>query len=310
MDQKLTVSVTPVLTAHYLTLARTSARDALTIALHRTDSDAMRTMIRELTENSALQVTIREDGWPERSLRYGPFVAFRATRHAGFLPVHEWVARHLAAEYADETDSPIADLTTERLLTPDQACASLYPKENGSLRLSDWVKVSGQPGDERISLATRGLRRFGMPEIRVDDLRYGLTDGWQSVLLGLACLLHRKYLAAVRDATPGGALPYATLAPADFEVPAEIEVTIEAVAEAYCLPQRGWTGGSRVRLAAYDGCLAVRAPGGWGWSWGDFTKSMCDDSLSGIIQAAAPFIDDFGEVMEPELVTMPINHPK
>jgi hypothetical protein len=101
-------------------------------------------------------------------------------------PVHEWVTRAAAAAFAAELSVPVVDGYLRRACTASAALASLPGAPElagigGGFRLADWLLVQY---DKRC-LMTRGLGRFGLPELKVDEVPPELRAPWVLALSGL-----------------------------------------------------------------------------------------------------------------------------
>lgn len=308
MDEKLLVPVPPSLTACYLVPTRMAADQARTIALTGDNMAVSRDLIEHAECGLTLDVssTLADGG----SFRRPEFVAdrnlvaFRASCRTGIVPLHEWTTRELAANLATELKvTGIADACAEQWITADEARASLYSKEDGNIRLSDWVRVTAVPAGraparagEPMSLATVGLRRYGLPELRLAEVPSCLMDLWSVALTGLAMRLHWDFVEAVFDAATPGDLPYRTQAPPVFEVPPRVMLSPADVAAAYCLRGRADDYGSVIGLRLDQGAagtfLTVRPPDDWAQSPRDFLESVTEGPLMSVLKAAALF-DDF-----------------
>lgn len=307
MDGKLMVPVPASVTAWYLVPSRLTADDARMIAMGRADEPS-RNMIERA--DCGLKVEVSSTLTSGERFRRPEFVSdrglvsFRASCRTGMAPVHEWSARELAAELAVELKvAAIADACAERWISVDEARASLHAKEDGNLRLSDWVRVAAfstgtdhTRSIEPVSLETVGLRRYGLPELHVADVPSWFTDPWSVALTGLAERLRRDFIDAVYDATPVGELPLRTQAPPTFELPAEIMLSAQDVAAAYCLRGVMDPHGSVIGLGldhdAAEAFLTVRPPDDGGWSPRDFLESVVEGPLKSVLKAARLF-DDF-----------------
>ena len=301
MDGKLRVPVPASVTAWYLVPKALAADHARMIAIGCID-ELNRGMIEHaecgLTVEVSSTLTNGESFQRPGFASGRHFVSFRVSCRTGITALHEWTARDLAAEFAAEWKvTAIADACAGQWISVDEARASLHAKENGTLRLSDWVRVAVVPaeGDRTVSLATVGLRRYGLPELRVADVPSWFTDAWSVVLTGLARRLHEDFMDAVFDATPAGEPPLRTQAPPVFEVPAEIVLSEADVAAAYCLRSRADTHGSLIGLGldqdAAGTVVTVRPPGDWARSPRDFLESLAVGPLKSVLKAAQMFDD-------------------
>jgi hypothetical protein len=113
----------------------------------------------------------------------------------GWPPVHEWLARTMAATAAERHGAGIVDLLATRLLDVP-AVRSTLPDSEGLVCLADWITVSYWPDQAGYACATTGLRRFGLPELRTLSTPPHLVNAWGSAMIGLA----GRLLASWRDA--------------------------------------------------------------------------------------------------------------
>jgi hypothetical protein len=148
----------------------------------------------------------------------------QATSDASWPPVHELVARSLAIRFALEHDGVVIDLRSPvALATPEPADLE---EAIDSFRLVDWVRVPSSPDPDHpgaVWATTKGLTRFGLPELQVFGVPGQLTGGWVAVLSGIAHVLLREQWQAV-EASPKIAFR---------EVPREHRLTLRDVALAY-----------------------------------------------------------------------------
>src|SRR6185312_1004578 len=66
--------------------------------------------------------------------------------------------------------------------------------------LSAWVAVPQSAGDNGLWMTTRGLGRFGLPELQVHDVPPALARSWTTALTGLARALVVRWAHAVERA--------------------------------------------------------------------------------------------------------------
>jgi len=119
----------------------------------------------------------------------------------------QYAARAAAALLAHHVDGVGLDLAIPRM----------WPRLDPSAdpdRTADWFVFDRlDDGDDETATMTRGLTRFGLPELRVVDI--ASSPAWDAVLTGLA---HRLLTAASR------------------EVPAEVELGLSDIAAGYAEP--------------------------------------------------------------------------
>jgi hypothetical protein len=167
------------------------------------------------------------------------YVAFAALLPIRPGPVHEWATRAAAAALAATLGLPVVDAFCQRAFSAEAALASLpgapeLTDVGGGFRLADWVTVH----HDGPTLATHGLGRFGLPELRVGDVPDGLHGLWLLALNGIG---HRLLELLRCELRRGGETPF-------VQVPAELEIRRTDIGSAYGLDLDGG-GALPVRLA-------------------------------------------------------------
>jgi len=104
-------------------------------------------------------------------------VICQAVFRPGWLPAHEWHARAVAAALAQQLHGTLIDTSTPRILEPAVASQSL-PDADGRMALTRWVLVPQSPGERGVWMTTKGLDRFGLPELQVIDVPPALAGPW------------------------------------------------------------------------------------------------------------------------------------
>lgn len=201
MTEDLVLAVPEMLPAMYLVPVSMSSGRAIeltdaALALHV--AEPVRRLTRGLLGTSALVVTPRPAEVPG-----GEVMAFAALNPPRPGPVHEWVTRAAAAAFAAELGLPLLDAFARRALTAAEALGTLpgaprLSAVDGGFRLADWVCVRE---DER-RLTTHGLGRFGLPELRLDDVPAELHPWWTVALTALG---HRLLELLRRELRQGAA---------------------------------------------------------------------------------------------------------
>lgn len=171
--------------------------------------------------------SVAEPGGVERDEDEPEVVAFASRAAPWPGPVHEWVARASAASVAADLDLPVLDCFANILLDPDEALATLPGAPDlaavpGGFRLADWVMVR-RAGP---CLTTCGMRRFGLPELTVDEVPPDLDEAWRMVLIAVGARVLEHLRCALRGGSPG----------AFVELPAELGVGRRDVAVGLGLP--------------------------------------------------------------------------
>ena len=155
------------------------------------------------------------------------FVMIRAVSSPGWPPMHEWAGRACAAVLAAEAGVPLVDTATPQVLTADVALRTLPAAEDDRFRLADWVLVFQSARRGGLSMTTKGLGRFGLPELQVRYVPPQLGRAWTRVLNGVASRLLSIWLRALRD-QPGSAFA---------QLPELLEVREGDIARAYDAPR-------------------------------------------------------------------------
>lgn len=245
MAGNLTISVPATCTARYLVPTDLSEPQARSLALTTVDAYAsgpMRRWMHEVIDTPAVAFAATSaNNWPGRTprqrelLRHADqWMSIQVVAPTG-IPWQEWVARSLAGSMARELEAPVADIQIPRLLTADAVLASLYEKENGILRMCDWVSIAAVETRQGVILKTLGMWRYGLPEIEVTHVPPGLARQCCALLTGVAFRFRAEFAEVVGAATPATeVLP--GKAPAKVRLPAEIKVNADDVGTAYCLP--------------------------------------------------------------------------
>lgn len=204
-------------------------------------------------------------------------VTIRAVADPASAPLHEWSARAAAAVLATDLGVPMVDMFIPRVLEPGAALSAL-PGADMKLRLADWVLVFQSVGELGVWTTTKGLGRWGLPELQARSIPPEFARPWVGALTGIASHLVSLWQQAIRPDPR----------PAFAEVPAELKVSSDDLARAY-------TGSARpnrehlseqavamVRLApdpdpepSRDSFLTVSPPAGYPASAGEHLADVC-----------------------------------
>jgi hypothetical protein len=201
----------------------------------------------------------------------GEFVVVRALCQPGWPPMHEWAGRACAAVLADQAGVPLVDTGTPRVLAADAALRTLPAADGAGFTLADWMLVFQSTESAGLWMRTKGLSRFGLPELQVRNVPPQLGDAWTQVLTGLASGLLGTWLNALRGRAQ----------PAFASVPAVLEVRGGDIA-----PGPGARGreGSAVAVRLTfdpspqddeDSFLTVQPPDDYPASAGEFLAGVC-----------------------------------
>lgn len=128
-------------------------------------------------------------------------VVVRGVYRPGWPPAHEWGAAAVAGGIAARLDVPVLDVTVPRLLTAQQALDAL-PTARRAFAAADWLHVAHAATADGLQVATKGLSRFGLPELVTHGVPEPLAGPWASVLTGLAQALLRVFTEALGDGEP------------------------------------------------------------------------------------------------------------
>jgi hypothetical protein len=141
-------------------------------------------------------------GTPEQRVflaRARAFVQLSATQRASLIGMQEWKARGPAAALAADLGTPVLDPRMPQVLTAEEALAalpdtaltiqaSISDDVTIGLAFKPWVRIHDVDYQGVIGVMTDGMRRFGLPELRIGpaspDLREELAillTGWRSV---------------------------------------------------------------------------------------------------------------------------------
>ena len=200
----------------------------------------------------------------------GEFVMIRALSRPGWPPMHEWAGRACAAVLAAEAGVPLVDTAIPQVLTADAALRTLPAAEDGRFRLADWVLVFQSAGSGGLRMTTRGLGRFGLPELQVRNVPPQLGRAWTHVLNGVASRLLGTWLHALRDQA-GSAFA---------RLPERLEIREGDIARAYDAPGAGGPAVA-VRLTVdpgpedkADSFMSIQPPDDYPASAGEFMAGV------------------------------------
>jgi len=157
----------------------------------------------------------------------GEFVMIRALSRPGWPPMHEWAGRACAAVLAAEAGVPLVDAATPKVMTADAALRTLPAAEDARFRLADWMLVFQSAVSGGLWMTTKGLGRFGLPELQVRNVPPQLGRAWTRVLNGVASRLLGIWLRTLRDQA-GSAFA---------QLPELLEVREGDIARAYDAPR-------------------------------------------------------------------------
>ena len=139
-------------------------------------------------------------GTPEQRVflaRAGAFVRFSATQRASLIGMQEWKARGPAAAFAARFGAPVLDPQALQVLTAEDALAALpdttltIPASISGdmtigLMFKSWVRINDVGYQGVIAVMTDGMRRFGLPELRMGPASPDLGEELTTLLNGVA----------------------------------------------------------------------------------------------------------------------------
>ncbi|NKZ09166.1 hypothetical protein HGB48_36330 [Actinomadura latina] len=146
-------------------------------------------------------------------------IAVRAAYRPGRPPAHEWASRTVAGALGAIADAPVIDIFTPQILTLPHLLRSL-PAPDGAFRLTDWMLLPHTSGPHGFFFTTKGLARFGLPELQTENVPASLVEPWGRLLNGLAHRLLDLWL----DEVPADALT--------LDIPETIPVALQDIAAA------------------------------------------------------------------------------
>ena len=119
------------------------------------------------------------------------------------------------------------DVFTPQILGAAHLERSL-PGPDGAVRLTDWVLLPHTAAAHGFFITTKGLARFGLPELQTEDVPPGVVEPWGRLLNGLA----RRVLDLWLDELPAGEQPLVV------EIPEIVSVGPRDVAAAHGTEER------------------------------------------------------------------------
>ncbi|HEV2371042.1 MAG TPA: hypothetical protein VGS19_02635 [Streptosporangiaceae bacterium] len=293
VDDRLTLAVPPVVRARYLVptaLAAAEVKDRVREALPSRVCVELARAVDKSLDTSLVTVTEVQSsavqGLPVNLQRYlgatdeqvqavmeaSSLVQIRAVYTTGWPPMHEWLARSAAGVLAADLGVPLVDTRVPSVMSGEKALAAL-PDTSWRIRLADWMLNLNSAGDLGLWFTTKGLGRFGLPELQAHNVPPNLAARWGYALNGLASALLGLWLRALQG--PGEDRP------AFVELPAEVTVSEADVADAQGDEPRGG-GSARVRLTLdpatsdrADSFLTVQPPHDFAASAGEHVAAVC-----------------------------------
>jgi hypothetical protein len=239
------------------------------------------------------------------------FVRFSATQRASLIAMQEWKARGPAAALAVGLGAPVLDPQALQVLTAEDALAalpdtaltipaSIRDDVTIGLAFEPWVRVHNIDHRGVIAVMTDGMRRFGLPELRMGPASPDLGEELTALLNGVAFRIWSDLLARAQD-TPNAAGLLDM--PRFLRVPAEMDIHRRDLDRAADLPNRGGTCaiiGLRFDPAQSGNAgdwLTVCPPASWDMSWEDFIADTCH-AMFGFEKPRWHYIPEFGALLD------------
>lgn len=253
-------------------------------------------------------------GTPEQRVflaRARAFVRFSATQRASLIGMQEWKTRGPAAALAAELGAPVLDLQALQVLTAEDALAALpdttltIPASISGditigLTFKSWVRVHDVGYQGMIAVMTDGMRRFGLPELRLGPASPELREELTTLLNGVAFRIWSDLIARAQDTPKATGLLHL---PRFLRVPAEMDIHRRDLDRANGVPNRGGT--FALIGLQFDpgqsedsgGWLTVCPPACWDTSWEDFIADTCH-GMFGFEKPRWHYIPEFGALVD------------
>ena len=253
-------------------------------------------------------------GTPEQRVflaRAHAFVRFSATQRASLIGMQEWKARGPAAALAADLGAPVLDPQALRVLTAEDALAALPDTTSTipasisdgitiGLEFKPWVRVDDVDYLGVIAVMTDGMRRFGLPELRMGPASPDLREELTTLLNGVAFRVWSDLIARAQG-TPNAA---GLLNLSRFlRVPAEMDIHRRDLDRANGVPNLG---GMRTIIGLqFDppksedsgSWLTVCPPACWDTSWEDFIADTCH-AMFAFEKPPWHYIPEFGALVD------------
>jgi hypothetical protein len=168
------------------------------------------------------------------------------------------------------------------------------------LEFKPWVRIDDVDYLGVIAIMTDGMRRFGLPELRLGPASPDLREELTTLLNGVAFRVWSDLIARARDTPNAAGL---LNLPRFLRVPAEIDIHRRDLDRANGVPNRGGMFafiGLRFDPAQSDdsgGWLTVCPPASWDKSWEDFFAETCH-AMFGFEKPRWHYIPEFGALLD------------
>jgi hypothetical protein len=143
-------------------------------------------------------------------------VLVRSVGNAQFPPRHEFAAYASAHAIAEMCEGVVVDTLIPRIVTRARALDERF-------RLADWVVLPHSLDQNMLWFTSKGMTRFGLPELQSHGAPEALANAWGAVLTGIGEVLLRDHERALAD-DPATALR---------EMPSHHTVSLRDIAAAY-----------------------------------------------------------------------------
>lgn len=253
-------------------------------------------------------------GTPEQRVflaRARTFVRFSATQRASLIGMQEWKARGPAAALAADLGAPVLDPQALQVLTAEDALAALPDTTSTipasvsdgitiALEFKSWVRVDAVDYLGVIAVMTDGMRRFGLPELRLGPASPELREELTTLLNGVAFRVWSDLIACAQDTPNAAGL---LNLPRFLRVPVEMDIHRRDLDRANGVPNRGGMFaliGLRFDPAQSDDSrdwLTVCPPASWDTSWEDFIAETCH-AMFGFEKPRWRYMPEFGAFLD------------
>ena len=308
-------------------MSAAEARQQASRAVEAKLTGPLRTLTAEWLAKGKVKVAVEAAGPPPPALldkelfgtplqrdflaRARAFVRFSATQRASLIGMQEWKARGPAAALAADLGAPVMDPQALQVLTAEDALAALpdttltIPASVSDamtigLEFKPWVRVDDVGYQGVIAVMTDGMRRFGLPELRLGPAPPELREELTTLLNGVAFRFWSDLIARAQDTPNAAGL---LNLPRFLRVPAEIDIHRRDLDRANGVPNRGGTFvliGLRFDPAQSDdsgGWLTVCPSASWDTSWEDFIAETCH-AMFGFEKPRWHYIPEFGALLD------------
>ncbi len=308
-------------------MSTVEAREQASRAVEARLTGPLRTLTAEWLAKSEVRIEVEAAGKPPPGLldkelfgtpeqrvflaRARAFVRFSATQRASLIGIQEWKARGPAAALAADLGAPVLDPKALQVLTAEDALAALPDTTRTTpasisdditigLGFKSWVRVYDVDYLGVIGVMTDGMRRFGLPELRMGPASPDLRDELTALLSGMAFRVWSDLLARAQDTPNASGLLHL---PRFLRTPAEMDIHRRDLDRAACVPNRGGMFcliGLRFDPAQREdsgGWLTVCPPACWDTSWEDFIAHTCH-GMFGFEKPRWQYIPEFGALVD------------